>query len=247
MIASLRRTGSSMLGRALGMTGELGHPAEYLNHEAMTKRRRSWGAPRISPAGHVRRAAKLVGRDPKWWVTDRFTSGSLERYLDSIPRRRSTANGVFSIKVHWDDFDRALLQRGHDEGRWGVPVVWVRLTRDDHLRQAVSLARARQTDRWGARAEERRTPVYDRDAISRALDEIERDETSWVQYLERVRATPVHVRYEELVTAYQPTMRALLDSLGCSHVAVPDMPGGRMADERSDDWVGRFTAETGRS
>lgn len=243
IIASLRRTGSSMLASALRDTGVLGFPAEYLNPGAILRRRRAWGTPRIGIAGHAQRVAGLARLRREWRVTDRFTPASFSEYLDEIPRRRSTPNGTFAIKVHWDDFERQLLARHLDEQRWGVPVAWVRLTRDDHVRQAVSLVRAQQTGRWDIRGRERRAACYDGTSIGRALAGIEHDHAAWSGYFARRGVEPVEVCYEPLIAEYDTTMRSLLDALGEASVPVPAMPGGQMADDLSDGWVERYRQE----
>ena len=113
------------------------------------------------------------------WQPDRY-----ERYLEWALEEGTTENGVFGAKLMWGYLgDFATLLRGI-EGNAGRPVPellarsfpdlrYVQITREDKVRQAVSLWKAVQTQAWreeggAARASGRARVLVPRDQLPRA-------------------------------------------------------------------------------
>lgn len=116
VIASTPRSGSHMLGHSLIETGCFGAPFEYLNPGNLARWREQLG---------------VVGTDD---------------VLGELMRRRTTPNGVFSIKCHWSHLDAV---GGFDRLRERLPdPFFVAIRRSDLLKQAVSYAIAQQTGVW---------------------------------------------------------------------------------------------------
>ncbi|WGM38992.1 Stf0 family sulfotransferase [Caulobacter sp. NIBR1757] len=171
----------------------------------------------------------------------RLGGGDLEAYLAALARRRSSPNGVFGIKV----FLTQLLEARRGDGdllRRLAPGAWVRLRRRDRLAQAVSLARAEQTQGWvgtGAGAE----PVYSRALIGQKADFLEWQDEAWGDLLEDAGAPVVTLWYEDIASDPGAAASAVLAALGLSAaepVALPTL--ARQQDGLSRDWMARYRA-----
>ena len=211
-VASLPRTGSTLLCRGLWDTGLCGAPKEYLNPMQL----RDWGL----RAGR-RRYRLLVG------PLQVLARGDVERHLAEVRARRSS-NGWFGLKIH---------RHHHERFRGALQVDrWILITRRDRLAQAVSWARAIQTGRWADWQKGLLPPVYSRSRIQRCLEQIHRDEAAWRQELGEVH----EVVYEELVADFPGVLAATLGHLGLEATALPAPGMTRQADEVSAAWVERF-------
>jgi len=143
-IASVERTGSTLLCSILRGTHLAGTPIEYLNIQTKNfeRIRSECGQPKIKLTHRpIARVRKLTGRYP-WRDISYFSSTSWRRYLSAIAQQHTTLNGVFGVKMHWNQYKRHMLDMGVDASFWNVPVKWVRITREDELRQAISFVRA---------------------------------------------------------------------------------------------------------
>jgi LPS sulfotransferase NodH len=231
VICSLPRSGSWLLAEALDRTGVAGHAREYLRPELERGYARDWGV----AAGDVHD----------------FTRGML--------RAGTTAGGVFALKVHWHDCMR-YLARARASGYGGndadvlravLPAPrFVHIVRRDTVRQAVSWARALDSDAWwqvdgdsAANAAERWDPDFEK--IEVLQDLLAEGERGWRAFFAAGGIAPVEVMYEDLVADYAPTVRRVLDQLGIAHLAddgagVPPPKLRRQADAMSERWVQEY-------
>ena len=102
----------------------------------------------------------------------------------------------------WSDMKSVLHDHGVDFDAFGVPIIWIRIRRDDHVAQAVSYARAGQTQRWRAGEPEYRVPIYDSDQIAQFCDRIEPENAAWDDYLAARGASPIQVTYGDSTSAH---------------------------------------------
>ena len=214
-VASLPRTGSTLLCRGLWDTGLCGAPKEYLN----PMQRRDWGL----RAGR-RHYRLLMG------PLQVLARGDIQEHLAEVRARRSSG-GWFGLKIH----------RHHYERFRGLLAVdrWVLITRRDRLAQAVSWARAIQTGRWASWQKGLLPPVYSRSRIARCLEQIEGAEAAW-----RAELGEVHeVVYEDLVEDFEATLGSVLEHLELPPPATLPAPSlSRQADALSERWVERYQA-----
>lgn len=140
----------------------------------------------------------------------------------------------------WLHYAMYGLDREGGAEAWGVPESWVRIRREDRLRQAVSLARAFETQQWKAGQKALREAEYDPALIARCETMIGSQEAAWDDYFARRGIRPLCVTYEALAGDYQATLGRVLDHLGHGDVAVPPPQLERQADERTEDWVSRY-------
>ena len=131
LVCATPRSGSNLLCGLLKRTGVAGRPEEYFGR----------------------------GHEPCW--AGRWGASGRVEYVHGAIREGTGANGVFGAKVLWphmpnllakleavhgreDVAERALLERTFP----GLRFVWIR--REDVVAQAVSYAKAMQTDQWTA-------------------------------------------------------------------------------------------------
>ena len=158
----------------LASTGALGAPLEYLNSVHRGILSERWGC----------------GAD-------------LGAYIAALHERRSSPEGLFGVKVHWDQLVAAGAEatcRTLDRLSWDVPdevlstlfpnPVFVRIIRLDLDRQAVSLWRAQHSNVWSVATTEesgldgRRAP-YSFTGIEECRRAIEIGEACWTDCFAR--------------------------------------------------------------
>ena len=141
-----------------------------------------------------------------------------------------------------DATERALLERTFH----GLRFVWIQ--REDVVAQAVSYAKAMQTDEWTdewtelAPRRPDRAPRFDFAQIHRLVGEIEEENAAWRRWFRANGITPFDVRYEDLVADMEAVTRRLLGFIGA---AVPgDTPieprHARQADSVNAEWAARY-------
>lgn len=243
VIAATARTGSTLLAEALRATGQLGHPDEHLNPREIDRRRAEWGVPTITVKGRLGQVKRRLQRDPYWRHTSRYRPASLRRYLDRVAGRYTGDTGVLSIKLMWQQYESVLLAQGLDATYWGAPVTWIRISRTDRVRQAVSVVRAHQTNQWlAATTTAMQAPVYDADAIERSLRSAGHGENCWDRYFAALGVSPLHLEYEHLDAHYEATISEVFTHLGVD-APVPPRQIERQGDTLNDEWVERFRRE----
>jgi LPS sulfotransferase NodH len=178
--------------------------------------------------------------------------GSRARYLRWLFEHRSSPNGAFGLKLHWNQgvaFVRGARTDAMAHARLGsgfravrslardfddLRYVWVR--RRDRIGQAVSLYRARNTNQWvrpdGDPNARRSDPPFDVDEIDRALRWLTRVDAGWDRYFRRVGTVPFVLFYEDLASDQATVLAALGGHLG---VPLPTSIAPRLERQR-DSW-----------
>lgn len=218
IVASSYRSGSQYLCWRLWQTGLLGAPSEVLN-----------------PTSEMR------------VFMNRFNTSSPADYIATLLARRMSRNGVFGMKAHFHHFE-AFLKEYPALLDVLAPTTYIYISRDDKIAQAVSMAKALQTDAWTSRMEEGPKPVvvYDRDMIENCLADIERQDLTWRQWFEAHDVTPFQVTYDRLTSDAEGVVRDITELLGVQddepdEVDVP--PAKKQADETNQEWIERFQRE----
>ena len=198
--------------------------------------------------GHLMHATGALGSPleylhPKHLATwqERLGTGSPAETLRALMARRTSPSGWFGVKAHWQHMAPAL----RDDELMAVLDVrdWVRITRQDEVAQAVSLAIARQTGAWISFHETRREPEYDRALVAECLDSVQAAEGRWQRFFASRGVEPHVVVYEELLAEPDAEIAQVCRRLG---VPVPDEPlqagTQRQATDVNDAWRARFLA-----
>ena len=259
LVCATPRSGSTLLCDLLDQTGIAGHPEEYfeaLRHSGLPRRPHEY----FDPERHANIVERLAFRElPEGVATpsELWRPETYDRYLAWAIDEGTTPNGVFGAKLMWGYLgDFATLLRGID-GMAGLPVPdllgrafpnlrYVRITRQDKVRQAVSLWRAVQTQAWqrdhGDRGAHLREPVFSFRAINYLVRLLTAHDASWDAYFLGLGHEPLKLTYEELAEAHDPVIRRVLEHLDLPAPAEQRAEQPRLtiqADELSESWVTR--------
>jgi trehalose 2-sulfotransferase len=260
LVCATPRSGSTLLCHLLDETGLAGHPEEYfeaLRHSGLPRRPHEY----FDPDRHANIVERLAFRempDRPATPNELWQPETYDRYLAWALREGTTPNGVFGAKLMWGYLgDFAQLLRGID-GMDGLPVPdllgrafphlrYVRITRQDKVRQAVSLWRAVQTQAWrrengGDDKRQAREPTFSFRAINYLVRLLTAHDASWDAYFLGLGHEPLSVTYEELAESHEPVVRRVLEHIGIEVPADLRVEAPRLqaqADDISERWVAR--------
>lgn len=232
-LCAVARSGAHLLTGALQATHLAGRPLQYF---------------------HARLAEKYAAR----YGLD--ASREFAVYLRSLMRAAATSNGVFGFRIEsWDL--QPLVHRLRESEEFGPPHLaerdlllaafpglrCIQLTREDKLRQAISRARAVQTNLWLKGKEENVTGEahFDPELIDRCLAASARAEELWSAFFLRNQIEPLSITYEQLCADYPGTVA---DVFGFLRIRPPRrfVLGAprttRQADEITEEWLRKYRA-----
>ncbi len=219
IVASSPRSGSTYFCRLLGQSGLLGTPSEVLN----------------------------PGFDLKAFK-NRFKASSPADYIAELIARRTAKSGVFGLKAHFENFEGFLKEY---PALLDVlsPVTYIYINRGDRVAQAVSMARALQTNQWSSQGQEGKKPElsYNRELIGNAMKEVELQDAGWLNWFKANNITPFRLTYEDLLADPAGTVQRVVEHLGVQNaerdeVKVP--PVEKQGDDTNQEWIERFRRET---
>lgn len=211
LICTTRRSGSTLLSDLLRRTGQFGVPAEYLHgtvdHDLITPLARRFGT-----------------------MDDDSGKLAIDPYLVELVRHRTTPNGVFGMKLHYDHLVRFYGFASFRRLVRSARVVW--LTREDRIDQAISLSLALLTGEWvrlpGARhGAPRQVPPFDRNLFERALGHVTHQNLQWEAFFAETGIRRYHVTYEQVVDDPGAVVGAM-----AAYVGVGDVPTVTLAEAR---------------
>ncbi len=246
IVASVPRSGSTLLCRVLWDTGGVGAPKEYLNGMQLRDWEVRFGSSAVRRFGYgllFGRVAGLVGA--RGWTPERLAG-----HLARVRLRRSDPSGRFGVKLHYHHFENWFLRRGWRPEKLLAPQRWIRIRREDRVAQAVSWARALQTGRWASHQWGTLPSVYRPRQIDRLLAEIERQETGWDAFFAERGYEALQLTYEELAGDMPGVVRRVLGYLGVPEAAkasVAEPVLQRQADETNVRWIERYRASRPQS
>jgi len=240
LVCGTPRSGTTLLCEGLRATGRLGVPTEYFNIGAS-----------IVPLGR------------------RWASPTVEAYVRDLYRFRTSEEGVFGTKLHWqqveemrDDLGLGRLA-GEDLGspqreRVMLETLFpgarhVHVQRNDRDRQAVSYWLAEHTRQWSVHHGEEPPasdlPVYDYRAIDALRGRIDHGEASWARYFTETGVEPLRVAYEDLCESYCDEIARVGRALGIAIALDQVIPSQlkRQANGYSEEILERYRAERGPS
>src|SRR5271166_3141921 len=218
IVASSPRSGSTYFCRLLGQSGLLGTPSEVLN----------------------------PGFDLKGFK-NRFKASSPADYIAELISRRTAKSGVFGLKAHFENFEGFLKEY---PALLDVlsPVTYIYINRRDRVAQAVSMARALQTNQWSSQGEEGKKPElrYNRELIANAMKEVELQDAGWLNWFKAKNITPFRLTYEDLLADPAGAIQKVVEHLGVQNaerdeVKVP--PVEKQGDDTNQEWIERFRRE----
>ena len=245
IICATPRSGSTLLCDLLAETGVAGRPNSYYRPQSILEWARRWD---VSPPD-------MTGNE----AFDRS-------YLAAVLRAGASENDVFGLRLMWGSVAelsarlKALHPDLHDdaalfEKSFGK-ILYIHLSRQDKIAQAVSLLRAEQSGLWHLAADgterERLSPpqpvVYDSDRLAGFLKELETDDAAWAAFFARNRIEPMRLTYETMAAAPRVILARILSALGREPelAATVNPRTAKLADRTNLEWADRFRRESGR-
>ena len=173
------------------------------------------------------------------------------------------AGDIFALRLQRHSFEffmrqlRVLHPESADQaGRFQAAfgeTLFIHLTRNDKLGQAISYVKATQTGLWHRRADgselERlsppQDPTYDGHAIEAQLATFIADDSAWNDWFAAEQISPLRLTYEGLSADPTGIVTEILDALGLDRKAAEGLSPSvaKLSDETSLDWETRFVAE----
>ena len=223
IVASTPRCGSTFFCKELWQTGVLGAPSEYINYRN-------------------RATARMIG----YRMVERLNAATPAEYFEKLLACRTTRNGIFGLKTHFDHFEAAY------EAFPGMldalaPVTFIYIDRENIIAQAVSFAKALQTDTWTSlNGRKTGTLKYDRELISKSIVRLEHQKRAWHRWFAANGIKPFVVTYEKLAADKENVIRSVVELLGAQNdepepVNVPTLE--KESDNTNKEWIARFEEE----
>ena len=250
ILATLQRTGSTLLTDTLWDTGVAGAPMEYFNPGSLVDLfQRLHGA---GPWERLQRWRRRRERAPVYIGETGWSERKVRRYVCLVERARTGSNGFFGVKIHFSQARRAFFGKGLDLAAFFPGARYVYITREDQIRQAVSWVRARQSGVWDQRSPrvELAPPSYDFEAIRKRLEVIRSGEAGWEAWFAKSGIEPLRIRHEQLMAEFEPTVRRVLRHIGVEEadtVPVPEPVWRPLSGPERDLWTKRFRDEIEQS
>lgn len=204
-----------MLGHALYKTNCFGFPLEYANPANLTE-----------------------------WKK-RLAKKNLAEVLTELQRRRTSPNGVFSIKIQYSqikqfgDFQNlvALLPNAY----------FLLLSREDVLRQAVSLSKAKQTGKWiSGQKPVKNNPTYNFKDIDKYLRQFILDNSSWKYFLAANGCNYIEMRFEQVLNNLTQSIKKIASFVDIE-IQTEQIPEKQVTKKQSDvinaNWTNKFVSD----
>jgi trehalose 2-sulfotransferase len=186
-------------------------------------------------------------------------------YLAAVRRAAAAQTGIFGLRLMWRTVTELsarlsaiqpdpLDDAARFELAFGKPL-YIHLSRQDKVAQAVSLLKAEQSGLWHRAADgterERTAPpaplVYDADRLAGLLEELQTDDAAWNRWFSRLGIEPLRLTYEGLAAAPQAVLAQVLSALALDPKTAASVNAkiAKLADETSLEWAHRFRAAPG--
>lgn len=263
LICATPRSGSTLLCEFLINTGIAGNPKEYfeaLKESGLPRRPREYftSLDNLEVSELLGSFSRLDATSPAFQNSPNYAD-----YLSQVRQEATTPNGVLGAKVMWNYLDD-FISNLRDIPAYrdlAVPTllstifpdlhyIWV--TRQDKVRQAISLWKAIQT--WTWREDEISSSPHQHghthqdlcfhfEAIDHLVQQIEADEQEWLRYFVQSSIHPYRIVYEDLVENYQTIIPSILRYLQIpvpEHLTFTTTQMKRQSNNLSEEWVERY-------
>ena len=190
IICSLHRSGGGLLCSYLESTKRVGAPHEYLIEQWSDKVGITYSHP------------------------INMSDAALLSLFDKIRAHATGDNGRWGIRVHPPEFGllRQYLRLQ------GVPLdkyKWIYLSRDNVVRQAISVAKAHKTKQYtrGKSGSVIEPNPISTDVIKGEILSIHLKRMAWTRYFEKEQITPFRVRYEQFASVKPAELTVFIESV----------------------------------
>lgn len=239
IICSTPRTGSTLLCGLLEATKGAGSPDSYFMSNLDPIWVEQWGLPSRANRSEVDYSAA---------------------YLEAVITAGKGGTKIFGLRLMREYLDNlsAMIDKVHpglasDKARLEAAfgsILYIHLSREDKLAQAVSMVKAEQTGLWHIapdgteieRLSPPKDPEYDFNLIAGKLAELEQYDAGWTTWFGQQGITPLRIGYERLSADPAEVVRRICSTLGVSAPATTDVrPSvGKLSDAVSTEWMRRF-------
>ena len=239
IICGTPRTGSTLLCKLLASTKTAGNPHSFYRRQDVSEWAEDWNLP------------------------DRDTMSELEfnvAYLDAAITAGKGGTGIFGLRLMRENLDELSAILGQifprlpsDEARFEKAfghVLYIHLSRENKLAQAVSLVKAEQTGLWHIapdgteieRVAPAKEPHYDFGRIKRELTALKAYDAAWNIWFAEQRIIPLRVGYERLSSNPAAALQGICEALGVQAPNAEDVSPGvaKLSDQTSLDWMRRY-------
>lgn len=243
IICGTPRTGSTLLCKLLASTGTAGDPHSFYRRQDVPEWAEEWNLP---------------ARD---------TMSELEfntAYLNAVITAGKGGADIFGLRLMRENlgelsaildqiFPRLPSDKARFEKAFGH-VLFIHLSRENKLAQAISLIKAQQTGLWhiapdGTEIERVGPPKesqYDFQQIKREVAELDAYDSAWNTWFSEQGITPLRIGYERLSANPAAALVSICEALGIPSPNADDVKPGvaKLADETSLDWMRRYRLDT---
>lgn len=191
-------------------------------------------------------STELLGTGREWFSKDYLgpkLPATQDELINTVISRSSTANGYFCIKIFPSHLHYIQIKYGFDviHYLWNTfDVNLVSLTRRDRERQAISYARAIQTQQWTASRSAKIEAYYDFEAICRCYALIDQSYQYWKTYTELRSIRPAAFYYEELLAGPEPFINNISAHAGVKNIREYSSKHSIQRDSTTEEWLERF-------
>lgn len=184
----------------------------------------------------------------------------LSNIFKAAHSRGTGGTGIFGLRLQRHSFE-FFMQKLHilvpdclnDQDRikevFGQ-TLFVHLTRQNKLEQAISYVKASQTGLWHKapngqelqRCGEPQDPIYDAEAIQHHMTELAAMDRAWISWFAQERISPLHINYEDLSKDPIAVTERLLQKLGLARGLTIglELPVAKLANTTNIQWALRF-------
>jgi len=185
------------------------------------------------------------------------------RYFQAVLTEGRAGSEIFGLRVMFETLDE-LAKRldslfpgvaglpDRIERAFGRPL-YIHLSRQDKIAQAISLLTAQQTGLWHRASDgselERTAPhrdaVYDAAAIRAQVGQLEAQDAAWQDWFAAAGITPLTLTYEDIARDPQAGLRKVLAGLGVDAARADDIRPmtAKLAAGRAAEWADRFRSD----
>jgi len=242
IVCATPRCGTTLLCDLLADTGVAGRPDSFFRHQSIP-----WWADYLNVSV------------ANWGDEYKFD----QSYLSAVLLEGTGGTQVFGMRLMWEsvgDLSIGLesLYPGlpSDSARFQSafgPPVYVYLSREDKVAQAVSRLKAEQTGLWHVdadgtereRVKQGQAPVYDALGLAEQVTKLEEEDAAWANWFSRQGIEPLRITYEMLSAGPKAVVATVLSALGLDPAIAGTVEPRTMklADNESRKWAARFRTE----
>ena len=239
IICTTPRTGSTLLCDLLASTNIAGKPDSFFMSDIDPTGAQQLGfplGPELSAADYGAAYLKAA-----------ITAGKGETGIFGLRLMRKDLGGLSAL------IDAVIPRLRSDKDRLQAAfgkILYIHLTRQDKLAQAVSMIKAEQTGLWhvapdGSELERLappKEPVYDFDKIARKTAELEQYDTAWRTWFAEQGLEPLHIDYESLSADPVEAVSGICKGLGLPEPSSGILKAGvaKLADATSQEWMRKY-------